>query len=112
MADSKTFQQAQYPLVAYHFRVTIGGQTASFSEVSGLAVSYETTTYRHGLSFAEGEIIDRFPGQKYSPLTMKRGIFRGIKVLSDWLASGETRAIDVSLCDETSLPVVTWHIGK
>jgi len=43
---------------------------------------------------------------------MKRGIFRGIKVLSDWLASGESRAIGVSLCDETSLPVVTWHIAK
>jgi len=55
MADSKAFQQAQYPLVAYNYRVTLDGQTASFSEVTGLAVSYETTTYRHGLSFVEGE---------------------------------------------------------
>ena len=53
MAESKSDQA--YPLAAYNYRVTVAGTTMSFSEVSGLAVEYEKVTYRHGLSFREGE---------------------------------------------------------
>lgn len=102
----------RYPLTTYGYRVSLGGADVSFSEVSGLTIEYETTTYRHGLSFAEGEMIVRHRIDKFVPLTLKKGVVHGLKVLRDWLASGETRTLDINLCDEQGVPVVTWHIGK
>lgn len=102
----------RYPLTTYSYRVSLGGADVSFSEVSGLTIEYETTTYRHGLSFAEGEMIVRHRIDKFVPLTLKKGVVHGLKVLRDWLASGETRTLDINLCDEQGVPVVTWHIGK
>ena len=112
MAISAAAQRTGYPLAAYNFRVALGGETVSFSEVSGLKIEYETTTYRHGLSFAEGEDIVRYRLGKYVPLTMKKGVVHSLKVLRDWLGSGEPRTIDISLCDEQGASVVTWHIGS
>ncbi len=112
MALTAAAQRTSYPLAAYNFRVDVNGTTVGFSEVSGLKVEYETTTYRHGLSFVEGEDIVRFPTGKYTPLTLKKGIVQSVQMLCDWLDSGEIRPIDVSLCDEQGTAVVTWHIGK
>ena len=112
MAISAAEQRVQYPLTTYNYRVSLGGAEVSFSELSGLTIDYETTTYRHGLSFAEGEIIVRHRLDKYVPLTLKKGVVYGLKVLCDWLASGETRTLDINLCDEQGAPAVTWHIGK
>jgi phage tail-like protein len=112
MAISAAEQRMRYPLTTYSYRVSLGGADVSFSEVSGLTIEYETTTYRHGLSFAEGEMIVRHRIDKFVPLTLKKGVVHGLKVLRDWLASGETRTLDINLCDEQGVPVVTWHIGK
>ena len=112
MAISAAEQRMRYPLTTYNYRVSLGGADISFSEVSGLTIEYETTTYRHGLSFAEGEIIVRHHFDKYVPLTLKKGVVHGLKVLRDWLASGETRTLDINLCDEQGAPAVTWHITK
>lgn len=112
MALTTADQRAQYPLMAYNYRVTVSGATLSFSEVSGLAIEYETVTYQHGLSFLEGEAITKFRYDKYIPVTLKRGVVRGITALRDWLQSTEARSLDISLCDEQGKPVVTWHVGK
>jgi len=110
MSDSKSAQR--YPLTAYNFRVTVAGTAMSFTEVSGLAIEYEKVTYKHGLSFWEGESIKSYRYDKYVPVTLKKGIVKGGKQLYDWIKAMDTRNLDISLCDETGIPVVTWHIGK
>ena len=112
MADSKASQRTAYPLAAYNFRVTVGDTAMSFVEVSGLVREYETLTYKHGLSFWEGESITKFRNDKYVPLTMRRGLFAGTNRLHDWLEAVEKTSLSVSLCDEHGSPVVTWRIRK
>ena len=73
MADSTEIQRASYPLPVYSFRVTVDGVSMSFSEVSGIKVEYGSVTYRHGLSYAEGEQVTRFHIDSYTPVTLKRG---------------------------------------
>ena len=34
-----------YPLPVYNYKVEIGGVAIAFTEVSGLTIEYETTTY-------------------------------------------------------------------
>ena len=70
MALSPEEIKQRYPLPVYNFRVTIGEDLVSFSEVSGLVMEYETITYQHGLSFMEGEGIRRFVYKKFIPVTM------------------------------------------
>ncbi|MBL8350897.1 MAG: phage tail protein [Burkholderiaceae bacterium] len=112
MAHSIADQVAGYPLAAYNFRVTVSDVAMGFAEVSGLAREFETLTYRHGLSFTEGEEIVRFRLDKYVPLTLKRGVVKGLPQLREWLESGDKRPISVSLCDESGDPVVTWRVQK
>jgi phage tail-like protein len=113
MAESIADQRSRYPLPAYNFKVTVNGETMSFSEVSGLTVEYETTVYRHGLSYWEGEEIRKQVYQKFTPVTFKRGIVRGWSQLHDWLKEKDvTRAVKVSLCDEEGVPAVTWSIAR
>jgi phage tail-like protein len=110
MSESKSDQR--YPLTAYNFRVTVAGTAMSFTEVSGLAIEYEKVTYKHGLSFWEGESIKSYRYDKYVPVTLKKGIVKGGKQLYDWIKAMDTRNLDISLCDETGIPVVSWHIAK
>lgn len=112
MAHSIATQVASYPLVAYNFRVTVGDVAMSFTEVTGLAREFDTLTYRHGLSFIEGEDITRYRIDKYVPLTLKRGVVKGLPQLREWLEAGDKRPISVSLCDESGEPVVTWRVQK
>jgi phage tail-like protein len=110
MSESKSDQR--YPLTAYNFRVTVAETAMSFTEVSALAIEYEKVTYKHGLSFWEGESIKSYRYDKYVPVTLKKGIVKGGKQLYDWIKAMDTRNLDISLCDETGIPVVTWHIAK
>ena len=112
MAHSIAEQAASYPLAAYNFRVTVSDVAMSFSEVSGLVREFETLTNRHGLSFFEGEDIVRFRLDKYQPLTLKRGVVKGMPQLRLWLEQGDQRPLSVSLCDERGDPVVTWRVQK
>jgi phage tail-like protein len=100
-----------YPLAAYNFRVEIDGQTAAFSQVSGLGKTYATVTYLHGLSFAMGEHLQRYYLPRYQSLTFKRGVFPGPNKLEAWLAKGDDRSMEVHLCNEVGRPVLTWRIA-
>ncbi len=114
MAESKDFQKANYPLPVYNFRVTVGGTSMSFSQVTGINLEFETITYKHGLSFWEGEGIKKYYYDKYVPVTLKKGTVKGINFLYDWIkdkAEGP-RTLEVSLCDEQGQPLVTWRIAK
>jgi len=112
MAQSRNYQRANYALPAYNFRVDVGGVTMNFSDVSGINMEYETVTYRHGLSFSEGEILRKFYYDKYVPITLKRGTVVGANELYEWLKSKDLRHLDVSLCDEAGSAVVRWSIRK
>ena len=87
MSESAASQRAIYPLAAYNFRVTVGDVAMSFTEVSGLVREYQTLTYKHGLSFWEGETIAKFRLDKYVPLTLKKGVVAGVTQLYEWLES-------------------------
>jgi phage tail-like protein len=102
----------KYPLTTYNFRVTLADTAMSFAEVSGLAIEHETVTYRHGLSFREGEMIRVFRYDRYVPVTMKKGVVQGATALYAWLETMEVRNLDISLCDRDGMPAVTWHIAK
>jgi phage tail-like protein len=103
---------ARYPLMAYNFRVTVGGTALSFSEVTGLNREHLHVTYRHGLSFREGEDIVKYSIDHYVSITMKRGTMSGSNELYEWLEHRGDRAIEISLCDELGVPVVTWQVAK
>ena len=112
MAVSTAAQRARYPVMAYNFRVTIGSESASFAEVSGLKREFETVTYRHGLSFREGEDITKYYLAKYEPITLRRGVFRGAASLYDWVDAKEDTAITIALCDELGYAVIEWKIER
>jgi phage tail-like protein len=112
MALSQTEQRAQYPLAAYNFRVMVDGVDLSFTEISGLTKEYETVTYKHGLSFWEGESITKFRYDKYVDLTMKRGVVNGLNELYRWIDAVEKKSMTISLCDDRGLPVITWEVKK
>jgi len=113
MALSVNDQRKTYPLAAYNFRVVVDGTAMNFTEISGIAVQYDFVTYRHGLSFLEGESIETFYFDKFMPVTCKRGVILGKTplFLQDWLNQGDLRSMAVSLCDESGAPVLSWKIA-
>ena len=112
MAHSISSQAASYPLAAYNFRVTVGSVAMGFTEVSGLVREYQTLSYRHGLSFAEGEQIVRWRIDQFTDMTLKCGVVQGLAELRDWLEAGDQRSLSVSLCDAQGTPVVSWRVQK
>ena len=85
----------------------------SFAQVSGIAVAYDDVTYRHGLSFLEGEEITTFGFDSFTPITLERGVVLDADPLfvHRWLKERDLRPVEVSLCDETGTPVLTWRIA-
>jgi phage tail-like protein len=112
VAHSWQQQRADYPLAAYNFRVTIDAQTLSFARVSGLQRQHQTLTYRHGLSFLDGEQIAKYYLDKYVSVTLERGTTLGVRFLHEWLEERGKRAMEISLCDERGTPVLAWRIAK
>lgn len=100
------------PLPAYSFQATVGGQSAGFAEVSGLAIERETVTYSHGLSHWEGEKLISYSSRKHRQISLKRGVVAGDGSFFDWLvgADAEERPMDVSLVDSSGTPKVIWRI--
>lgn len=102
------------PLPAYSFLATVGGQSAGFSEVSGLAIERDTVSYSHGLSHWEGERLITYPSAKHRQLSLKRGVVPGDGSFFDWLvgSDAEARPMDLSLIDSSGAPKVTWRIKE
>jgi phage tail-like protein len=114
MAQSKEALKQTYPLPAYNFRVRVDDEAMSFAEVSGISAERGTATYRHGLSFWEGETITTFSYGSYATVTLKRGVVLGARPLFfyEWLKQGDLRTLVVSLCNEIGDPVISWEIAK
>jgi phage tail-like protein len=104
------------PIPAYNFAVVIDNTDhLAFSEVSGLAVEIETISYKHGLSFWEGEQIKSYKYEKPVTVTMKKGVVAGDKdlvYLYEWLKTRTPKQVAVNLLDAAGQPLVSWQIGK
>lgn len=119
MAISPQTIRTDYPLPVYNYRVEIEGEAVSFSEISGLSIGYEVTTYKESPTAATvGPRIMHMPSQITAPtITMKKGLVRlkSLKFLYGWIQTVainqiEKRTIFVRLCDEKGGPVISWKI--
>ncbi|EDM80960.1 hypothetical protein PPSIR1_25311 [Plesiocystis pacifica SIR-1] len=120
MAVTEDTIRSDYPLPVYNYRVEIDGETVAFSEVSGLSINYEVTTYKESptSSNAAGPRIILMPSQIQQPtVSLKKGLVRktSIALLYNWINSTATNVIVkkdivVRLCDETGTPVVSWTV--
>jgi phage tail-like protein len=120
MALSRDEIKAAYPLPVYNYRVELGGTTVAFSEVSGLSISLDTTTYKESPveSGAPGPRTMHMPAQrKEVTVTLKKGIMRGISVPTffKWINSIQINQVDkqdiyVRLCDENGDAVISWKV--
>ena len=121
MAQSSDTIKSTYPLPVYNYRVTILDNNTpnilGFSEVSGLGVTYEPVTYKHGLSFLMGDKI--IPGMRQPiRLTLKKGLTKNGDFLQTWFnrcylqpwSITSRRDIVIDLCDEQGLPVIRWKL--
>jgi len=105
-------QRSLYPLANFAFRVVVDGVALRFAKVSGLAREYKIVSYRHGLTFQEGEQVKKVLADAYASLTFEQGTVLGSTSLPAWLERREPCPIEVSLCDEKGVPVVVWSIAK
>ena len=103
-----------YPLPKFHFEADWGGTRIGFTEISGLDVETEVIEYREGASREYSK--QKIPGmQKFSNITMKRGVFATDNEYFDWwntvaLNTIERRDITVRLLNEAHEPVMVWKV--
>jgi phage tail-like protein len=120
MALTKEEIKTAYPLPVYNYRVEIGSDAVAFSEVSGLSIGYETTTYKESPveSGAPGPRVMRMPAQAtQTTVTLKKGLVRGnsIATFFRWINSIQINQVDkkdiyVRLCDEKGDVVISWKV--
>lgn len=120
MALAKSEIKTAYPLPVYNYRVEIAGVAVGFSEVSGLSIRRETTTYKESPTAggAPGPVVFRMPAQAANPtITMKKGLVRkgSIAALYKWISATqinqtEKKDIYVRLCDEKGDAVISWKV--
>lgn len=120
MAVSKEDIKTAYPLPVYNYRVEIGPDTVAFSEVSGLTMAYETSTFKESPveSGVPGPRVMNMPSQAQATnVTFKKGVVRGASVatLYGWIGSiqlnqVEKKDIFIRLCDESGAPVISWKV--
>lgn len=114
--------KTDYPLPVYNYRVEIGGDAVAFSEVSGLSIAYEVTTYKESptASGAAGPRTMHMPAQRTPPtITLKKGLVRkaSMAALYNWIKTVQTNQIEkkdifVRLCDEQGAAVISWKVGN
>lgn len=110
----------RYPLPVYNYKVEINGEVISFSEVSGLSKSFETTTYKESKTTQKGSgpEIMYMPGQiQPINITLKKGYVRtkNLPVFYKWINGTrinqiEKKDIKVRLTNEEGEAVVTWTV--
>ena len=120
MALTREEIKNNYPLPVYNYTVEIAGEAVGFSEVSGLNVSYETTTYKESRteSGIPGPRLIQMPAQATPPtLTLKKGLVRkkSLEVFYQWLRTTQTNQVEkkdiaIRLCDEKGDAVVSWTV--
>lgn len=115
MADDGSAQSTSvWPLPKFHFEVKWDSQVMSFQEVSGLDTESQPIEYRHGDSPVFSTI--KMPGiQKFSNVTMKKGVFKSDNSFWDWYSQIKMNTIKrvpvtISLLDEAGSPTMVWTL--
>ena len=113
MAGEK--QDTKWPLPKFYFTVDWGSQTdLAFQEVSGLDTETQPIEYRHGNSPVFSTI--NMPGiQKFTSITMKKGVFATDNSFWDWYSQIKMNTIErqdvvIKLLDEGGNPTMTWTL--
>ncbi len=109
-----------YPLPLWNYKVEIGSDTVAFSEVSGLDIAYETTTYKESpiTSGTPGPRVMHMPAQGTpANITMRKGVVRqrSVAALYSWISTihinqVEKKDVFVRLCDENGDAVISWKV--
>ena len=119
MALSPDEIKAIYPLPVYNYRVEINGEAVAFSQVSGLSLSFETTTYKEShTETLPGVNTMRMPAQSGDvTVTLQKGLVpsKSLPVLYDWIRTTQINQIEkkdifIRLLDETGSAVVSWRV--
>jgi len=120
MAVSASEIKATYPLPVYNFRVEIGPNAVAFSEVSGLSIHYEVTTFKESQTGggSAGPRIIHMPSQPQPVnVTLKKGVARtaSVTALYSWMKTVslnqvEKKDVVIRLCDEQGKPVISWTV--
>ncbi|MEL6125754.1 MAG: phage tail protein [Pseudomonadota bacterium] len=115
MADDGSAQsQTIWPLPKFHFQVKWDDAEVAFQEVAGLDMENEPIEYRAGNSPTFSKV--KMPGmQKYSNVTMKKGVFVKDNGFFDWYKDIKMniikrKAITISLLDEGHNPTMVWKL--
>lgn len=113
MADDGASQsQSLQPTVKFSFQVKWGDAEFIFQEVTGLSAETQVIEYRRGNSKVFSPV--KMPGlQKFSNVTLKKGIFKGNKALWDTynvikMNKVKKGTITISLLDESNAVAMTW----
>ncbi len=119
MALTKAEIKNRYPLPAYNYKVSIDGEIIAFSQVSGLSMTFETSTYKESPTEGgiPGPVTMRMPAQSSDvTVTLQKGVVRGKSMaLFNWINSIQTNLVDkkdvsIELCDENGDAVFVWKV--
>lgn len=103
-----------YPIPRFHFRVKLGDDEISFTEVTGLVMERQKIDYRGGnLSPAVAPLV--IPGQlKSSNIVCKGGTFPGLRHNWEWFTQPapveriKRKDVIITLLNEDGKPVAAW----
>lgn len=104
----------KYPLLKLLFQIDWAGFKIGFSEVTGLDVETEVIESRCGVSHECNKI--KMKGmQKFSNITMKRGVFEANSEYFKWcnivkLNTIKRRNLTISLLSEKRESVIVWDV--
>lgn len=115
MADDGSAQSASvWPLVKFSFQVKWDDAEFIFQEVTGLSSETQVIEYRGGSSPVYSTV--KMPGiQKFSNVTLKKGMFKGDKKLWDKynlikMNTYKRATITISLLDEAQAVAMSWTL--
>lgn len=115
-----------YPIPKFRFKVSWDKQkleqeeNIGFTEVTGLDYQIDVIEYRDGIDPTLSK--RKMPGQrKFSNVTLKQGVFKGLKNFYGWVDGGTApnsvrsrndyrRTVIITLMDETNTAIVSWTL--
>ncbi|MEM9452613.1 MAG: phage tail protein [Myxococcota bacterium] len=122
MALSREEIKNSYPLPVYNYRVEIDGTAVSFAKVSGLSMSYETTTYKQSQTEGGkvGPVVMHMPSQpSNATVTLEKGLVTADSMtnLYEWIQSVQLNQVDkkdiyVRLLDEAGSAIISWKVSN